>query len=355
MRPASISVSLHIASGIARGDNDNIRGVAILEDTPDEPADLYISLHTAGGVAGDDPNLAGRIPTALMPRRMQQAPNEPADSYASLNVAGGVAGDDPAISLTCTCRSRQAPANQPARGIAGLDTAGGVAGDDCPSPMVPGQSTHGTATQHTAGGVAGADCAVIISPDQPARGTTVCTRDGDRGVAVADCGHTNHKFRTVMPDQTAGSSFAARYAASGVAMTDCTQVKAGQAATAFTAYVDIDQADVANDAVEVVEGEETDVVCINPFDEQVADGVSIAVERGLEDVPDGIPPAAGGPSSVDRAGGIAVRVVEVQRACQLIAFAAALADRFCPGGWERGRPYLLGSPPMSGLPSPSRS
>ena len=120
-------------------------------------------------------------------------------------------------------------------------------------------------------------------------------------------------------------------------MADCTHVKAGQAAAAFAAYVDIDQADVANDAVEVVQGEETDVLCINAFDEQVADGVSVAVKNKLAAANpfDGIPPVAGSPSGVDRAGGVAVRVIEVQRGVQLIAVAAALADRFCPGGWER--------------------
>ena len=64
-------------------------------------------------------------------------------------------------------------------------------------------------------------------------------------------------------------------------MLDCTQVKAGQAATVFAAYVDIDQADVEDDPVEVVQGEETDALCINAFDEQVADGVLIAVKKKL--------------------------------------------------------------------------
>ena len=66
--------------------------------------------------------------------------------------------------------------------------------------------------------------------------------------------------------------------------------------------------------------------------------MSVAVERGtkpVNGVPDRLPPAAGGPSSVHRAGGVAAWVFEVQRAGQLIAFAGALADRFCPGGWER--------------------
>ena len=85
--------------------------------------------------------------------------------------------------------------------------------------------------------------------------------------------------------------------------------------------------------------EQPHVVGSVPVDEEVADDVAVAVEPGGEGSgrgADGFPAVAGGPGHVDRAGGVAGCLVEVQVRRQLVALAGGGAAHAHPGAGEGG-------------------
>ena len=86
--------------------------------------------------------------------------------------------------------------------------------------------------------------------------------------------------------------------------------------------------------------------------------MSVAVELGtkpVKGVPNGISPVADGPSGVDRAGGIADGVIEVQRGGSAQSHCRRFRRPLLSPEVGNASPYLFASPLGSGLPSPSRS
>ena len=122
---------------------------------------------------------------------------------------------------------------------------------------------------------------------------------------------------------------ASRHASGRVTGNNRTAISADQPANMKTPHhVDIDQSHIVYEGPTANCVEKADTTWVGqghgPLDVQIGYGVSPAIEHSLKPViaePDGQPSVAGRPPGVDRAGGLADGVIEIQRTGQFIAIA----------------------------------
>ena len=254
------------------------------------------------------------------------------------------------------------PAHQSADFAVARHPARRVAGGDRAVEVLPDQSADLAAARHPAGRVAGGDRAVEVLPDQSA----------DIAAARHPAGRVAGRDRAVvgvLPDQSA-DIVVARHRAGAVAGRDDAAVPPDQPADEVVArHIDVDDAGGADSGLgaEITdETEQPDIVRRGSIDEQVADGVPVALERPskpIEAGPDGLPPRAPVPvGSVVRSDptvpvyvvvridlAISVEVQEVQVPKQLVACAPSAAPDPRPLVGERqGKRRAIRRPSRTG-------
>ena len=275
--------------------------------------------HAAGGVAGAD--------AAVVPA------GQTADVGPGAHVAAGVAGDDAALAAQVLAAVQAHQAADPEVVVGGYRVAGVAGGDD--AAVAAGQSAGLGGAVYAARGGAVADGSAGVGADQAA------------GMA-GDAAHraVEAAVQDAAPQQgshhAAGVNGVAGHAAGYADVVDFARGEADQAADLFAAfYIDVRQVQVADDAVGVGQPDQTNAVANPPapiavgvgaVDEQVADGVVVALEDGAEPVggADVLLPGEGGPALASVpvgwvAGfgdGVVVVLVKVQVRRQLVAGAA---------------------------------
>ena len=294
------------------------RILVVLAEIPYVIVPVRIDARGVGGRLELRGGLAGSVVTGRLPRG-KRVP------MAGRDRGGQVPAHQPADVTV---------ARHPARGVAGRDRAGAGVPPDQPADIA--------VARHPAGRVAGRDRAGVPA-DQPA--DLIVVRHPAGRVAGRDRAGAG-----VPPDQPADIAdiAVARHPAGAVAGRDDAAVLPDQPAhVVASGHIDLDDADgadgVADRGADRPDAtEQPDRVRRGPIDEQVADGVPVALERPakvLEDGPDGFPPRAPVPPGgvvrgdptvpvgvvvrIDLA--IPVAVEEVQIPKQLVACAPSAA------------------------------